>query len=263
MKNTFPPTIQYALNNAHISWIPVLENGLHAMQKVNPTYLGDLSKTDYLPTEGRIFAAFTKKSDTVRYILIGESPYPRTMSAIGVAFMDGAIDSLWCEKGFSKELNRATSLRNFLKMLLVADGQMTMENTSKTELLRVSVQAQKNDSLMIKTLSDLHVNMIEKGFLMLNASLVFRPGVSPVKDALAWQPFMEVLLEHIFKMTKTRDSTLSTLILWGKIAERLKKIPISTCFLKAVSEHPYNLSFIKNNLMQCLFRPMQLLQRSR
>jgi uracil-DNA glycosylase len=104
--------------------------------------------------------------------------------------------------------------------------------------------------------------MMREGFLMLNSSLVFRSNVSPKKEAVAWQPFMEVLLENISEFVKKNDSTPPILVLWGKVAEKLKKIPISRCFSQIISEHPYNLSFIKNNQMHSLFRPMKLLQRS-
>jgi uracil-DNA glycosylase len=50
-------------------------------------------------------------------------------------------------------------------------------------------------------------------------------------------------------------------VLWGKIAEQLKVLPSITHFPKAVSEHPYNLSFILNPVMQSLFGPMHLLEK--
>jgi uracil-DNA glycosylase len=75
-----------------------------------------------------LFAAFAQPLDRVRYVLVGEGPYPRAESATGVCFMDGAVGDLWSEAGLSKPVNRATSLRNFMKMLLVADGQLQLEN---------------------------------------------------------------------------------------------------------------------------------------
>jgi uracil-DNA glycosylase len=51
------------------------------------------------------------------------------------------------------------------------------------------------------------------------------------------------------------------LVLWGKIAEQINALHLNSRFPAAVSEHPYNLSFIVNTAMQNLFRPMRLLQQ--
>jgi uracil-DNA glycosylase len=50
------------------------------------------------------------------------------------------------------------------------------------------------------------------------------------------------------------------MVLWGKIAELLSKLPVMKDFPQIVAEHPYNLSFIGNQAMHELFRPMRLLQ---
>ena len=44
----------------------------------------------------------------MRYVLFGESPYPRAQSANGYAFWDAAANSLWAEEGgLHQLLNRA------------------------------------------------------------------------------------------------------------------------------------------------------------
>ena len=229
------------------------------MAQANPAYLSDLAVSDYLPTEGRLFAAFSQPLDAVRYVLVGEGPYPRAASATGVCFMDGAVGSLWSEKGFSKQVNRATSLRNFMKMLLVADGQLAVENTTGDAMSGVAQQAQMQGSAAIQKLADLQANIVKQGFLLLNASLVFRSDVAPIKDAKAWQPFMQAVLVGVAEAAEGRGQRLPTLVLWGKIAEQLNAYPVTARFPKAVAEHPYNLSFIANAGMQALFGPMQLL----
>jgi uracil-DNA glycosylase len=40
----------------------------------------------------------------------------------------------------------------------------------------------------------------------------------------------------------------------------LSGLPANREFPKAISEHPYNLSFIRNPIMQALFGPMRLLR---
>jgi uracil-DNA glycosylase len=250
-----------ALALAHPSWRPVLTEGLNAMADADPTYLQTLASDAYLPTEGRIFAAFTLPLDAVRCVLVGEGPYPRAQSATGVCFMDGAVESLWSEKGLSKQVNRATSLRNFMKMLLVSDGLLTSGNTSGEAIAGISLKARAIGSPFIQTLTELQANLTRHGFLLLNAALVYRADVPPVKEARAWQPFLKTVLSALATQAEKSGLPLPTLVLWGKIAEQLGALDVTGRFPAAVSEHPYNLSFIDNQTMQNLFRPMHLLKK--
>ena len=109
---------------AHTSWRPIIAAGLNAIDAAFPDYLASVADDHFLPNGGRVFAAFTQPINAVHYVLVGEGPYPRPDSATGVCFMDGAVGKLWCDSGLSKPVNRATSLRNFMKMLLVAGGQL-------------------------------------------------------------------------------------------------------------------------------------------
>jgi uracil-DNA glycosylase len=253
-----PPLFIDALNLASPSWQPVLRRGLEAMSLSDPAYLPTLAQDQFLPTQGRIFAAFGQALGKVRYVLVGEGPYPREESATGLCFMDGAVDALWSKQGLSKQVNRATSLRNFMKMLLVADGQLQPDATSGEAMVEVSAKARAAEADFIQTLPDLERNLIRHGFLLLNAALVFRPHVPALKEAKAWRPFLEIVLEALASRAET---PLPTLVLWGKIAQWLDGLPAVAQFPKAVAEHPYNLSFIQNQQMQALFGPMHLLRR--
>jgi uracil-DNA glycosylase len=254
--HTIPPTFLAALDLADVSWRPHLLAGLDAVAAANPAYLPGLADDAYLPTEGRLFAAFALSLDKVRYVLVGEGPYPRAASATGVCFMDGAVGPLWSEGGLSTPVNRATSLRNFMKMLLVADGQLQAGATGGAHMAPVAQQA-RTDPGTIATLPELQANLTAQGFLLLNASLVFRTTVKPVVDARGWLPFLQVVLQAMAGLAPQ-----PTLVLWGKIAEELKKLPETARFPHATAEHPYNLSFIDNITMQALFGPMHLLRRN-
>jgi uracil-DNA glycosylase len=249
-----PPDILNALKLADASWRPHLEAGLRAMDELDPAYLPTLANDDYLPTGGRLFAAFAQPIDQVRYVLMGEGPYPRDESATGVCFMDGAVGTLWSDTGLSKPVNRATSLRNFMKMLLVADGQLSIDDTGGAALAPIAKASAQNG--MIQTLAELQDNLIGEGFLLLNASLVFRKHVAPVVDARAWVPFQRAVFAAL-----ARRAEKPTLVLWGKIAEQLDKLPETEGLPSIRAEHPYNLSFIGHQGMQQLFGPMRLLQR--
>lgn len=250
---TIPPQILPALDLADPSWRPILEQGLHAMAAANPGYLPALAADAYLPSENRLFAAFAQPLDKVRYVLVGEGPYPRAESATGVCFMDGAVGELWSETGLSKPVNRATSLRNFMKMLLVASGQLQAHDTGGPALVPVAQAARAGAA--IQTLAQLQDKLHEQGFLLLNASLVFRSHVPPAVDARAWLPFLQTVLAAL-----AAQAHPPTLVLWGKIAEQLKKLPETARLPQIAAEHPYNLSFIQHQGMQELFGPMQLLR---
>jgi uracil-DNA glycosylase len=250
---TIPPSILAAVERADPTWRPCLLSGLEAMARANPAYLPALAEDDYLPTGQRLFAAFALPLDQVRYVLVGEGPYPRAESATGVCFMDGAVGELWCENGLSRPVNRATSLRNFMKMLLVADGHLHPDQTGGAALAPIAEAATGNG--FIRTLPQLQDNLTRHGFLLLNASLVFRPHVAPAIDARAWQPFLQTVLAALAERPAP-----PTLVLWGKIAEQLKRLPETARFPQVSAEHPYNLSFINNPAMHALFAPMQLLR---
>jgi uracil-DNA glycosylase len=251
--STIPAVILDTLQFAHPSWRPHLLAGLEAVARANPGYLPALAADNYLPTEQRLMAAFALPLGQVRYVLVGEGPYPRAESATGVCFMDGAVGDLWCDSGLSKPVNRATSLRNFMKMLLVAGGQLQPGDTGGAAMAPVATAARQNGS--IQTLQQLQANLTAHGFLLLNASLVFRPHVAPAIDARAWLPFLQTILAALADRPEP-----PTLVLWGKIAEQLKRLPETARFAQACAEHPYNLSFIEHEGMQQLFGPMELLR---
>lgn len=257
---SIPSCLIRALGAAHPSWHAVLRAGLDAVERASPGYLAQLASGTYLPTQDRIFAAFSLPLEAVQFVLVGEGPYPRVESATGFCFMDGAVHSLWSDVtggGLSKAVNRATSLRNFIKMLLVAEGCLDVNNTSGAAMANVVQQLRAADSSCISTMQDLQDNFLQHGFLMLNAALVFRSEVAPRIDAKAWSPFLSCVFEAL-----NQRGTLCRVILWGKIAAQLQSLSSYPHLQLCQSEHPYNLSFIANLLMQDLFRPLKLLRFS-
>jgi uracil-DNA glycosylase len=232
--------------NTHVSWHAILEQ---ALAKVEPAYLEELfSISDWLPGSENFLNAFSLPLENTRYLLLGESPYPRAASANGYAFWDAAVGSLWSETGFSKQVNRATSLRNWIKMMLVVRGDLEETNVSQTAI------AALDNSIYTQTAAELFGHFLDQGFLLLNASLVFRGAERVKADAQAWVPFLETLLE----LLKGRDIEL---VLFGNIANKINKLDIVTSFKTLSSEHPYNISFIHNKTVQDFFRPLDLLQR--
>lgn len=230
----------------HPSWETLLTHGLQAM---NTTYLQHLLDTPgWLPGISNIFNAFSLPKNTVKYILIGESPYPRAISANGYAFWDQSVAELWSPSGLSKTVNRATSLRNFIKMLLVAAEELSMDNTQPTAI------AQVDKTQLIHTNKELFEKLIHHGFLLLNASLTLE-STSVSKSSEYWLPFLKTLFSGLCQNHPT-----PTLILFGNIAKRVAKDVNTTTFPKIIAEHPYNLSFISNPDVIKLFKPFELLK---
>ncbi|MBR7068931.1 MAG: uracil-DNA glycosylase [Oxalobacter sp.] len=258
--NRFPPSIETALQRAHPSWQAILKQGLTALEKNTPGYLDSLENSGFLPTQGRLFAAFSLPVDKVRFVLVGEGPYPREASASGYCFMDGAVQALWSDEGLSKPVNRAVSLRNFIKMLLVADGYLLPDETGKEAMRQFIENVMKPSQAFIQSRQELQANMLHNGFLLLNAALVYRQGVPAAKETRYWQPFLNTVLTTLAEFP-TNSRKPVTLVLWGKMAERFQSQFEDSAYQIAVSEHPYNLSFIGNRVMQSLFQPLNLLKK--
>jgi uracil-DNA glycosylase len=236
----------FNLTATHPSWHACLTRGL---AKIDQRYLQELSSsTTWLPGSKKIFNAFSQPLENVNYVLFGESPYPRSESANGYAFWDAAVHELWSPTGLSKKINRATSMRNIIKMLLIADDALTANDTSQEAIARINKQSyiQTNDAFF--------KNLLKHGFLLLNTTPVLQSG-PPQKDARAWHPFTIEILDCLLQ--KKPDVTL---ILFGRIASVLEDFIPTTHVNKLLSEHPYNVSFINNEKVLEFFKPLKLLR---
>lgn len=237
---------QFNLDVVDPSWQPSFSE---ALQQVEPDYLENLYKNpNWLPGPNNIFNAFSLPLDKVNYVLFGESPYPRMESANGYAFWDNAVSSLWSNCGLDKKVNRATSLRNFIKMLLVADGKLAPNQTTQDFI------AQLDKTHYIQTNAELFNNLLKHGFLLLNATLVLQPDSSVRKDALAWHPFIKHILTFLFEKKPHVQ-----LVLFGNIANTIDKLVDHFEIKRVYAEHPYNISFINNPKVIDFFKPLHLL----
>jgi len=233
--------VQNIIKEYHEEWHSILNLAFNTMDS---KYLDSLkASNDWLPGMKLLLNAFSMPLSSVKYILIGESPYPRQESANGYAFFDAAVNSIWSEKGLSKEVNRATSLRNMLKMLLFARGDLN-DDLSQEAIAAV------NKSNYVQTCEQLFNSFMQHGILLLNASLVYSPG-KVAYHANQWHKFIIKLFEQLSYYNKSIE-----LILLGKIAEKLKSNLLKTGLL---AEHPYNISFITNRSVVNFFKPLDLL----
>jgi uracil-DNA glycosylase len=233
--------MQNFIEQAHPEWHEIIA---HALDVMDEAYLKALEgNNDYLPPIHSLLAAFSLPLSSTNYILLGESPYPRKQSANGYAFWDNGVGSLWSASGLSKEVNRATSLRNLIKMFLFARGNLT--NDFSQEAI-----AALNKSEFQQTGRQLFEGFMQRGFLLLNASLVYSEGKVPY-HARQWRPFIHCL----FNQLAEKKPSLK-LVLLGRIADQVPKTKLSAAL---VAEHPYNISFITNPRVIAFFRPFDIL----
>ena len=238
-------TIQaFNMANVHASWKKCLAA---ALKKMDKDYLHSLQlNPNYLPGPDKIFNAFSIPVDKVNYVLFGESPYPRAISANGYAFWDAAVHELWSETGMSKRVNRATSLRHMMKMLLVAEGLIAPTDTTQTAISQVKKQH------LVHYGDEFFHNLLHKGFLLLNATPVL--ANKPQQDAAAWFPFVAHVLEFL-----TQQRPQVTFVLFGVIARKIDQLIAHLPVKKLYAEHPYNQSFVSNQQVIDFFKPMRLL----
>jgi len=229
------------------SWHDVLVNSLCALDY---TYLKFLKNNDnYFPDKDNFLNAFTRIDlPDVKYILFGQDPYPRKESAIGEAFIDGAVKSLWDEKGgLSKAVNRATSLRNIMKMLLYAEGLI------KDDFSPVSIRKVDKNGL-ISSIYDLRDNFVKNGVLLLNAALIHTTPKESSYHIKKWQPFIKVLLKQL-------NNSVSLILLGNFAKDYVGKLPEAKTFEKLTFEHPFNTSFITNPEVVRFFGSMHLIRK--
>jgi len=240
-------------SSVHPEWVPSLTKSL---QSVDQDYLKELCNDDqWLPGAAHLFAAFKQAKHQCRYILFGESPYPRAESANGIAFHDAAVSELWSDNGLSKQVNRATSLRNLIKTALVAEKLIMPDSDRKITQPAI---AAINKSKLISTIDELFSALQGKGILLLNATPVLHPLRTPRVEARNWAPFILHLLDGIAQ----QQTQLPTLLLWGNIAKQIEALPSAKAFPKLCCEHPYNVSFIHNPTAIRLFSELKVLHKN-
>ncbi len=231
----------------HPSWQALLSE---AYDKLDKTYRYFLEQDrEYFPPREEYLNAFkTLPRHKVKYILFGQDPYPRKESAKGYAFIDAKVESIFSNSGLSKEVNRATSLRNFIKMVLLARGDLEKEDLSQDTISKIDKET------LIDSIDELRANFEKNGVLLLNTALIFTDKKSSTKHVKLWRPFIQSLLASL-------EEDSPKLILFGTHAKELKKRLSLENFETIELEHPYNHTFISNEKALNLFGFMKLLEK--
>ena len=229
------------------NWEHILQKAYGELEEEYRRFLEE--NNGYIPDRENYLNAFkTLPKEKVNYILFGQDPYPRMESASGYAFIDAKVQNIFSDQGLSKEVNRATSLRNFMKMALVARGDLSLEDLSQGAIAAI------DKTVLISSIEELRKHFERNGVLLLNTALVFTDKTSSQKHVKAWRPFIKSLLHSLEKQHPK-------LILFGTHAKALKKnLPLEN-FETIELEHPYNHTFISNPKALDLFGPMKLLDK--
>jgi len=238
-----------ALNNILLrvdkSWRGILKEALCSLDGEYLIFL--LKNEGYFPDIDNFLNAFkTLSLQDTRYILFGQDPYPRKESATGYAFIDGRVKDIFSKNGLSKEVNQATSLRNFIKMLLYTEGYL------KDDLSQKSIASIDKNGLA-KSIEDIRVNLERNGILLLNTALIFTNKKDSKKHIKKWQNFIETILLHL----KNRKDI--ELILFGNAAKDILKYDNAKEFRHHKFLHPYNVDFIQDKNVHKLFKSMRLI----
>jgi uracil-DNA glycosylase len=231
----------------HESWRQTVANAYNALSADYRVFLE--TNDGYFPNYSNFLNAFvTLPKNRTKAILFGQDPYPREASATGYAFIDGMVKTIFSSKGLSKEVNRATSLRNFIKMLLLCSGKLASSSLTQDEIAKL------DKSKFITSITELKDNFESNGILLLNTSLIFTNKNDASSHVKAFTPFMKTLLSQL-------SNDKLELILFGNIAKEIKKLlPKKHNFTLIQTCHPYNIEFITDKMVLDYFAPMHLLR---
>ncbi|TNJ28839.1 Uracil-DNA glycosylase [Giardia muris] len=172
-------------------------------------------KNNLLPRNpSQVFRALNVVGDpsNVRLVIVGQDPYPRPASAVGLSFLDGAITSF-------QDPRLAPSLRNIIKAIFISRGLMTQDGT--VQKVRDLCREHLPDSPQ-----DWALNLSENcGVLWLNRSLTFESKEPEVlkKHVTFWDPVLRKIIDEIVMARKAINKGV-VFILWGNKAAEL--IPV-------------------------------------
>ena len=231
----------------HPSWQDIIDEALQALDSKYRQFLEE--DESYFPRNFLAPFCTLSREKTVA-ILFGQDPYPRIQSATGYAFIDGAVEKIFSESGFSKSVNRATSLRNFLKMQLINEGYLSKDDTSQKAI------AALDKNRLIDSIEALRLNFEREGILLLNSAPIFTCKDKSIYHVKQFAPFMRSLLKQC------SGSSLE-LILFGRMADSIVGLLPQTHQYDLIrTPHPYNVGFIHHEDARAYFGTKRLLTQS-
>ena len=229
------------LRPVHESWRCLL---LDALRSMDGDFLRRLNTDrNWLPGVEQCFAAFSVPRDRVRVVWLGESPYPRPESAVGISFYDRSVDRIFEPgdglRGFTTQVNRAISLRNILKAWLVAIDRLERDGTSQDDIMAMDKEG------LIQDLGELFRRGKEAGWLWLNAGLSLR--TSKTKQP---QPQIDAWHDLICRVLLDVSNRGAMSVLLGSFSNRFR------CLVndRIIAPHPMNECFVQRENIHAFLR---------
>lgn len=170
-----------------------------------PQFVGQpAADAGIFPVGRTIFAALfsVKSADAVRAIVLGQDPYPRRDSAVGVAFNDGRVRR-WAQP-------MSPSLRHVVKMSLAEIG--AIDAVAPVGVLREALIGREEPAEWFARTAD-------QGVLWLNTSLTFAGKDNLVIHKRFWGPIVRAIITDI-AVARGAGAGL-VFVLWGAHAQKL------------------------------------------
>lgn len=183
----------------HPSWESFLTPAVYSVLEQISGAIGN----DYTPATEKVFRFFTMDPARIKYIIIGQDPYPQAGVATGRAFDVNGFED------WTAPLPNG-SLRNILKLLHQNERQN--EKPASIDEIRDDILS---GTFNILPPSELFASWEKQGVLLLNAALTCRLN-APNSHAELWLPFTQRLIAYL----KENYSAI-TWLLWGKSAWQL------------------------------------------
>lgn len=178
--------------NVHDSWSEFFNSQLEELTKIE-SLIGD----DFTPKAENIFKVFNLPLEDVKFIVIGQDPYPQENTATGRSFEIEKNDwKPWINP----------SLRAILSSIYYHSTSKIKNYEEIVKEIELGNWDIESPSLLFKRLEK------EKGVLFLNKSLTCQLG-NPNLHSEVWQNFSQKLLQFINLNTKC------TWLLWGANAK--------------------------------------------
>lgn len=142
----------------------------------------------WLPARDKVFRAFTAVGgpDKVRVVIFGQDPYPRKESAVGLAFLDGAVTSF-------QSTRLAPSLRNIIKGIFIARKMATPATNAD------SLRALMDEHILLPPEDWFSKLATDCGVLWINTSLTFesKDQADLSKHLAMWEPVIRATIQDI------------------------------------------------------------------
>jgi len=228
--------IEIQLND---SWKTFFEGQNQNLEKIEKN-IGEIGT--FTPIVSKIFNVFNMPLQDVKYIILGQDPYPQEDIATGLAFEVNQLQN-WS----NSKINR--SLQNILKSIYYHVNKKYKPVSTSFSKIKYDVQNIYNPPELFKNWSD-------HGVFLLNLSLTCKKNKSNFHKKY-WQCFSDALIEHI--VTK-RGKDIKWLI-WGKEAKNaIERYQDLITIISEDSPHPATRWYTKKFIVTSGFHDEGLLE---